>query len=114
MTCAVRFPTAQVNLDANPAIGPNDYLATPDAAYLAPKMSPMLPFLDFDDNGVFDANEKLTWSLNGNSLGDEANLNQGTYSLVVNIPQSALLGFVSARFRWGESGLGPTGPASNS
>ena len=69
-------------------------------------------WMDFNHDGQFGAGEKLTWSLNGTNLGNEADLNPGTYDLQITIPGNAVSGQpIAARFRWGEQGLSATGPA---
>jgi hypothetical protein len=64
-------------------------------------------WMDFNNNGHFDANEKLTFI----GWGQEADLNQGTTQLHFTIPNDAVLGVMASRFRWGQAGLGPTGSA---
>ena len=49
-------------------------------------------WMDFNNNGHFDSNEKLTWSLNGTSLGQEADINEGSYDLHITVPASASTG----------------------
>jgi hypothetical protein len=69
-------------------------------------------WMDFNNDGHFDESERLSWSLNGNSLGGEADLNPGTYDLQITIPGSAVdKRPIAARFRWGEQGLSFDGPA---
>jgi subtilisin family serine protease len=69
-------------------------------------------WMDFNNDGHFDETERLTWSLAGNSLGGEADLNPGTYDLQITIPASAIDHRpIAARFRWGEQGLSFDGPA---
>src|SRR4029079_9864486 len=69
-------------------------------------------WMDLNNDGHFDETERLTWSLNGNSLGGEADLNPGTYDLQVTIPANAVdKRPIAARFRWGEQGLSFDGPA---
>jgi hypothetical protein len=62
-------------------------------------------WMDFNDNGSFTEAERLIWSLNGASLGGEADLNPGTWDLQVTIPDNAVETAIAARFRWGEPGL---------
>jgi hypothetical protein len=63
-------------------------------------------WMDFNNDGHFDESERLSWSLNGSSLGGEADLNPGIYSLQVTIPANAVdKRPIAARFRWGEQGL---------
>jgi hypothetical protein len=69
-------------------------------------------WMDFNNDGHFDESERLVWSLNGTSLGGEADLNPGTYDLQVTIPAGAVDHRpVASRFRWGEQGLTFTGPS---
>jgi GEVED domain len=68
-------------------------------------------WMDFNNDGHFDESERLTWSLNGTSLGGEADLNPGTYDLQITVPSNTGTGPIAARFRWGEQGLTFTGPA---
>ena len=68
-------------------------------------------WMDFNMDGHFDASEKLSWTLAGTNLGDEADLNPGTWDLQITIPASTLDGALAARFRWGEPGLSFTGAA---
>jgi HAMP domain-containing protein len=60
-------------------------------------------WLDFDDNGVFDADERII--LNGEVVA-------GTNTFTFPVPADAQLGNAYARFRYGyERGLGPNGSA---
>ncbi len=69
-------------------------------------------WMDFNNDGHFDESERLSWTLNGNSFGGEADLNPGTYNLQITIPAGAVDHRpVGSRFRWGEQGLSFTGPA---
>jgi hypothetical protein len=68
--------------------------------------------MDFNNDGHFDESERLTWTLNGSSLGGEADLNPGTYSLQITVPAGTADLPIAARFRWGEQGLSFTGPAT--
>ena len=68
-------------------------------------------WMDFNGDGHFDETERLQWSLNGASLGGEADLNPGTYNLQITIPANAVNGPIAARFRWGEQGLSFLGPS---
>ena len=67
-------------------------------------------WIDWNDNGHFDANEHLVWQY---ALGTDtqADLNPGTHQLTVTAPANMAGGPLAARFRWGEANLGPTGPA---
>jgi hypothetical protein len=72
-------------------------------------------WVDFNDDGDFDANEKLVFTsingLNTNTL--EPQLKTGTYNLKFNVPAGATLGSTFARFRYAfEKGLSPLGAAS--
>jgi subtilisin family serine protease len=49
-------------------------------------------WIDFNNNGTFDANEQVITNLD---------INPGTYQLLVTAPQSLAAGTVAARFRWG-------------
>jgi len=69
-------------------------------------------WMDFNYDGHFDESERLTWSLNGNNLGGEADINPGTYDMQITIPASTTDGAIAARFRWGEPGLSFLGPAA--
>jgi hypothetical protein len=69
-------------------------------------------WMDFNNDGQFDESERLTWSLNGTDLGGEADLDPGTWNLHINVPASAQIGALAARFRWGEQGLSFDGPAN--
>jgi subtilisin family serine protease len=69
-------------------------------------------WMDFNGDGHFDESERLQWSLNGVSLGGEADINPGTYNLQITIPANAVNGPIAARFRWGEQGLSFAGPAA--
>ncbi len=69
-------------------------------------------WMDFNGDGHFDESERLQWSLNGTSLGGEADINPGTYNLQITIPATAVNGPIAARFRWGEQGLSFSGPAA--
>ncbi|HEX4413779.1 MAG TPA: dockerin type I repeat-containing protein [Lacipirellulaceae bacterium] len=69
-------------------------------------------WMDFNGDGHFDESERLVWSLNGVSLGGEADINPGTYNLQITVPQNAVNGPIAARFRWGEQGLSFSGPAA--
>jgi subtilisin family serine protease len=69
-------------------------------------------WMDFNNDGHFDESERLSWTLNGNGLGGEADLNPGTYSLQITVPAGAVDGAIAARFRWGEQGLSFAGPAT--
>ena len=70
-------------------------------------------WMDFNADGHFDESERLTWSLNGNSLGGEADINPGTWQLQITVPASAVDNMpIAARFRWGEQGLSFTGPSA--
>ena len=62
-------------------------------------------WMDFNADGHFDESERLTWTLNGTSLGGEADLNPGTWDLQITIPANAVDGALASRFRWGEQGL---------
>jgi subtilisin family serine protease len=69
-------------------------------------------WMDFNNDGHFDESERLIWSLNGTSLGGEADLNPGTYDLQITIPAGTVDHRpVASRFRWGEQGLSFDGPA---
>ena len=69
-------------------------------------------WMDFNGDGHFDESERLQWSLNGTSLGGEADINPGTYNLQITIPATTANGPIAARFRWGEQGLSFSGPAA--
>lgn len=68
-------------------------------------------WMDFNHDGLFDESERLSWSLNGNNLGGEADLNPGTWDLQITVPAGTADGALASRFRWGEPGLSFTGPA---
>jgi hypothetical protein len=69
-------------------------------------------WMDFNNDGHFDDSERLVWSLNGTSLGGEADLNPGTYDLQITIPAGTVDHRpVASRFRWGEQGLTFSGPS---
>jgi len=70
-------------------------------------------WIDWNKNGQFEeATERIQWrDASGNLLGSEADINQGTFDLQVIAPADAVSGALAARFRWGEAGLGFTGPA---
>lgn len=68
-------------------------------------------WMDFNFDGHFDESERLSWSLNGNNLGGEADLNPGTWDLQITVPAGTPDGALFSRFRWGEPGLSFTGPA---
>ena len=69
-------------------------------------------WMDFNNDGHFDESKRLVWTLNGVSLGGEADLNPGTYDLHITIPGSAVDNRpIAARFRWGEQGLSFLGPS---
>jgi hypothetical protein len=60
-------------------------------------------WLDFDANGVFDADEQII---------TDGNVVAGTNTFAFSVPVDAQLGDTYARFRYGyERGLGPNGPA---
>ncbi|MFO1004813.1 MAG: NF038122 family metalloprotease [Planctomycetaceae bacterium] len=64
-------------------------------------------FIDFNSNGVFDANERVT------PEGGQA-LVPGINSVTVNVPASAVVGQRGARFRLSTAGgLAATGPAED-
>ncbi len=67
-------------------------------------------WIDWNDNGQFDASEHLEFQY---ALGTstQADLNPGTHQLTITAPSDLAGGPLAARFRWGEAGLGPTGPA---
>ena len=67
-------------------------------------------WIDWNDNGVFDASEHLTWDY-AEGTGTQADLNPGTHSLNITAPANMAGGPLAARFRWGEPNLGPTGAA---
>ncbi len=69
-------------------------------------------WMDFNGDGHFTESERLTWTLNGNNLGGEADINPGTYDLQITIPASAVDGALASRFRWGEQGLSFVGPSA--
>ncbi len=69
-------------------------------------------WMDFNGNNQFDSNEKLTWTLNGTNLGDDAVLVPGTFNLQITIPAGTVTSQpIAARFRWGEKGLSFDGPS---
>jgi hypothetical protein len=69
-------------------------------------------WIDWNKNGSFQPNEKIIWrDEDGNVLGDEADIVQGTFTLQVIAPAGMADGFLGARFRWGEPGLDFFGPA---
>ena len=82
-----------------------DASATVDIEISASDVSPgvMQAWLDFDADGVFDADEQII---------TDGNVVAGTNTFTFNIPIDAQLGDTYARFRYGyERGLGPNGPA---
>jgi subtilase family protein/SdrD B-like protein/GEVED domain-containing protein/proprotein convertase P-domain-containing protein len=69
-------------------------------------------WMDFNNDQQFSESERLTWTLNGNNLGGEADLSPGTFDLQITIPANAVdQRPIAARFRWGEAGLSFTGHA---
>jgi len=69
-------------------------------------------WMDFNGDGHFDESERLVWSLNGTSLGGEADVNPGTYDLQITIPAGTVDHRpIASRFRWGEQGLSFSGPS---
>lgn len=62
-------------------------------------------FIDFNGNGVFESNERMT------PLGGLV-VTQGVNTVSVNVPSNTVVGQRAARFRLSnDGGLGPTGPA---
>jgi subtilisin family serine protease len=63
-------------------------------------------WVDWNLNGQFDANERLSFTdaNTGEVLGQQADLGPGTHTLTIQAP-ALVNGSVAARFRWGEYGI---------
>jgi hypothetical protein len=69
-------------------------------------------WIDFNGDGHFSSDEKLTWKDPEGNLVQEVDLNPGTYQLPIDVPSDVAVGQLGARFRWGPAGLNYYGPAS--
>jgi hypothetical protein len=69
-------------------------------------------WIDFNKDGHFSSDEKLTWQDPEGNLVQEVDLNPGTSQLGIEVPSDVAAGQLGARFRWGPAGLDYYGPES--